>query len=292
MFSASDRALAYELAGTHPLLLQAAAACVFDARRDFGSVDRRFVLDRFMDLTEHQWQDLWRWSNTAEHELLIKLARHAQEGNALLEKRPSECRSLLKRGLVIREPDAYRLFSPTLRLWLLDRVAESAAQSTQHYVPTRPVPGSMVFVSYSRKDEAEKDALLTHLRVLQNAADMVEIWSDDEIGGGETWELALEKAMSRAKVAILLVTANFLSSNFILGNEVPALLKRREQDGVTVIPVIARACAWKTVPWLARMNVRPRHGQPVWQGGSSRPDDALAAVAEEVAGIVSGGTDK
>jgi hypothetical protein len=292
VFSPGARTLIDELAGTHPLLLQAAAACVFDAQRDAGpsAIDRRLVLERFMDLTDHQWQDLWRWSTQGEQEVLMKLAKHAHAGSALLKERPQEYRSLTKRGLVVGDPGAFRLFSPTLRHWLLERAAEHRRQgATPQRAGVRPA--SMVFVSYSRKDEAEKDALLAHLRVLQSGAEIVEVWSDEEIGGGEAWEAAIDKAISRARVAILLVTANFLSSDFILRKEVPALLKRRELDGVTVVPVIAKACAWKKIAWLAKMNVRPKNGRAVWGAAKDQSDDALAAITEEIASIVGDSSD-
>jgi hypothetical protein len=293
VFSPAARTLIDELAGTHPLLLQAAAACVFDALEDAGPapIDRRLVLERFMDQTDHQWQDLWRWSTQGEQEVLMKLAKHVTGGRSLLEAKPQECRSLVKRGLIVADSEAYRLFSPTLRHWLLELAAGHGRMTASgHHAGTRAA-ASMVFVSYSHKDDAEKDALLTHLRVLRDGADLVEVWSDEEIGGGEAWEAAIEKAISRARVAILLVTANFLSSNFILKKEVPALLKRREHEGVTVLPVIAKACAWKKIAWLAKMNVRPKNGIAIWGAAKGQPDDALAAVTEEIASILDDGAD-
>jgi hypothetical protein len=286
VFSPGARTLIDELAGTHPLLLQAAAACVFDAQRDAGptSIDRRLVLDRFMDLTDHQWKDLWRLSSSAEQEVLIKLAKHTHGTMALLEERSQECRSLTRRGLVVGESGAYRLFSVTLRHWLLERAADLAREGATTLRSTTG-PASMVFISYSHKDEAEKDALMTHLHALQSGDENVEVWSDDEIGGGEAWEAAIDKAMSRARIAILLVTANYLASDFILRKEVPELLRRRERDGMKVLPVIAKSCAWRKIAWLAKMNVRPKNGRAVW-GATDQPDEALAAITEEVAAIV------
>jgi hypothetical protein len=290
LFAPAARTLIDELAGTHPLLLQAAAACVFDAQRDAGpaSIDRGLVLERFMDLTNHQWHDLWRLSSATEQEVLMTLAKHPHGRVARLEDRPQECRSLTKRGLVVAEGGAYRLFSLTLRHWLLERAAEHERQRLKPSTGGRQ-RASMVFVSYSHKDEAEKDALMAHLRILQRGTENVEVWSDEEIKGGEAWEAAIDKAMSRAKVAILLVTANYLSSDFILKKEVPTLLKRRERDGTIVLPVIAKSCAWRKIGWLEKMNVRPKNGRAVWGSGKDGPDVDLAAITEEIASIVAGG---
>jgi tetratricopeptide (TPR) repeat protein len=145
----------------------------------------------------------------------------------------------------------------------------------------------LVFISYSHKDEEEKERLLSHLGVL-GKADLIDVWSDDRTGAGADWESEIREAMAQAKVAILLVSANFLTSDFILAQEVPTLLRRRQAEGLTVFPVITKACAWKTVDWLARMNVKPKNGRPVWSDAGAHADEDLATIAEEVAAIVKG----
>jgi hypothetical protein len=138
-----------------------------------------------------------------------------------------------------------------------------------------------VFISYSHRDEAEKNLLLTHLGVLQSHG-LLTLWSDDRISGGGDWEDDIEEAMDQAKIAILLVTANFLTSKFILEHEVRRLLERRRDEGLIVFPVIAKPCAWQSVKWLTRMNVRPKNGTPIWREGGIYADDELAKIATEV----------
>lgn len=146
---------------------------------------------------------------------------------------------------------------------------------------TQPV----VFISYSRKDEKEKDRLLSHLGVLQ-AEGLISVWSDDRIRGGANWRQEIREAMAQAKVAILLISPNFLSSDFILNQELPLLLQRREREGLTVFPVIAKTCAWQKAAWLAEIEVRPKNGRPIWGPGKRPVDEDLAAIAEEVDAIV------
>lgn len=143
---------------------------------------------------------------------------------------------------------------------------------------TRPT----VFISYSHKDELEKDKLVSHLGVLQSAG-LISLWSDQEIGAGADWEQAMNQAMAQAKVAILLISANYLTSDFILGKEIPALLHRHQQEGLIIFSVIATACAWRMVDWLAQTQIRPKNGKPVWSDGGSHVDEDLTAIAEEVA---------
>lgn len=149
----------------------------------------------------------------------------------------------------------------------------------------KPATPTKIFISYSHQDEGEKDQLLTHLGVLQRAG-LIELWSDDRINVGADWEAEIRQAIEQASVAILFITAHFLTSDFILGQEVPALFKRRERQGLTIFPVIAKACAWRTVDWLAQLNVRPKNGLPIWSGSGSQVNDALATIAEEVAIII------
>lgn len=144
-----------------------------------------------------------------------------------------------------------------------------------------------VFISYSHKDEKEKNELLLQLGVLRGAG-LIDLWSDDRVGAGADWEGEIRRAMSSAKVAILLISANFLNSSFILRTEVPALLERRKAEGLTVFPVIAKPCPWRKVDWLREMNVRPKDDKPVWGEGGRHADEYLTAIAYEVADIIAG----
>ena len=141
---------------------------------------------------------------------------------------------------------------------------------------------NVVFISYSHNDETEKERLLSHLGVVERTG-LIDVWSDDRIGAGADWQTEIEGAITQAKVAILLISANLLTSNFILNKEVPALLQRCQQEGLIVYPIIAKACAWRTVNWLTQMNVRPKNGRPIWSGSESQIDADLATVAEEIA---------
>jgi hypothetical protein len=170
----------------------------------------------------------------------------------------------------------------------LDRLAPESAAVLEAGGLTPKAEGRSrptVFISYSHEDEQDKNRLLKHLGVLQSAG-LVTTWSDDRIGAGADWRREIEQTMAQARVAVLLVTANFLTSDFILNTEVPTLLQRHRQAGLIIFPIIARPCAWKMVGWLQQMQVRPKNGRPVWGDGGSHVDDDLAAIAEELAAAV------
>jgi hypothetical protein len=64
-------------------------------------------------------------------------------------------------------------------------------------------------------------------------------------------------------MAILLISADFLSSPFIQTKELPRLLKRRAKEGLLVVPIIVRECLWKDEPVLKKIQVLPKDGKPV-----------------------------
>jgi hypothetical protein len=142
-----------------------------------------------------------------------------------------------------------------------------------------------VFISYCHKDEVWKDRLVTHFGVLQQES-ILDLWNDRRIGAGEDWYQKIEEAIARARVAVLLVSADFLTSKFIRSKEIPRLLERRDKEGLRIFPVIIRPCAWKHVKWLSRMNLRPKDGKPISSGIEHQIDADLAAIAEEVAAII------
>ena len=148
-----------------------------------------------------------------------------------------------------------------------------------------------VFISYSHKDEAWKNRLVTHLGVLQQEG-LLDLWDDRRIGAGEDRYQKIEEAIAKARVAVLLVSADFLTSNFILSEEVPRLLEHKDNEGLRIFPVIIRPCAWKHVKWLARMNLRPKGGKTISSGDEHQIDADLATIADEVAGIIESKTTK
>jgi hypothetical protein len=142
-----------------------------------------------------------------------------------------------------------------------------------------------VFISYSHKDEAWKDRLVSHLGVLQQEG-LLDIWEDRRIGAGEDWYPEIQKAIDAASVAILMVSADFLTSKFILGEEVPRLLERREKEGLRIFPVIIKPCAWHHVQWLARIQARPKDGRAISGGSEHQIDTDMAAIANEIISIL------
>jgi hypothetical protein len=90
-----------------------------------------------------------------------------------------------------------------------------------------------VFISYSHADAEWLEKLKKFLKPLENE-DKIKIWDDKEIKPGDQWEEEIEKSISAAKAAVLLVTQDFLTSKFISENELPLLLAGANERGVEI----------------------------------------------------------
>ncbi len=145
-----------------------------------------------------------------------------------------------------------------------------------------------VFISYSHKDEVWKDRLVTHLGVLEHQG-LLQTWNDRNIGAGDEWFEEIRKGIDAARVAVLLISANSLTSRFILHTEIPRLLERRDSEGMAVFPVICRDSLWQEIPWLSKLQARPRDGKALASFQGNRRDSELAKIAKEILGIVRNG---
>jgi tetratricopeptide (TPR) repeat protein len=142
-----------------------------------------------------------------------------------------------------------------------------------------------VFISYSHKDEEWKDRVVTHLQVLE-MEDMLNIWNDRRIEAGDDWQPEIEEALNAASIAVLLISANFLTSKFIKNEEVSRLLERRAKEGIRVIPLIIKPCAWQQVKWLTPIQGRPKDNRALSAGTEYQIDSDLAALANEIAALI------
>jgi hypothetical protein len=94
-----------------------------------------------------------------------------------------------------------------------------------------------VFVSYSHEDARFLKRLKVFIKPLERNHD-VDFWDDSRILSGEDWREEIKKAIDSCKVAVLLISADFVASDFINTDELPPLLKTAKQKGTVILPVI------------------------------------------------------
>ena len=140
-----------------------------------------------------------------------------------------------------------------------------------------------IFISYSHQDEKFKDALVKMLAGLQRRG-VIDAWQDRRILPGEEWFKAIKQAIYECDMALLLVSSDFIASRFINDEELPDLLKRREKEGMIIIPIIVRDCLWQMEPVLKDLQALPTHGKAVitFSEATGDRDKIWAEIAQAI----------
>lgn len=123
-----------------------------------------------------------------------------------------------------------------------------------------------VFISYSRADQVYLDDLRKWLRVFEIRG-MVEIWYDGMIEAGSEWDEVIKENLQSADVILLLLSADFLASDYIYDVELKIAVERHMQGETTVVPIIIRHCDWQSFDGaylqVIQERVLPEGGKPV-----------------------------
>ncbi|TVZ63102.1 TIR domain-containing protein [Rhizobium mongolense USDA 1844] len=135
-----------------------------------------------------------------------------------------------------------------------------------------------VFFSYSHVDAALRDQLEKQLSVLKRQG-VIETWHDRRVGAGDAFEREIDEHIDGDDIILLLISADFLASDYCYDIEMKRAMERHERGEAIVIPVILRACEWKHAPF-GKLKGVPEDGRPIKQW--SDVDAAFLQVAQAV----------
>jgi DNA-binding MarR family transcriptional regulator len=145
-----------------------------------------------------------------------------------------------------------------------------------------------VFVSYCHRDERWLKRLQVHLAPYVRRGD-VDLWDDTKITPGELWRPAIRDAIDRAVAAVLLISADFLASEFIVAEELPPLLDRAEKRGARIFVLVVRPCTLDAHPKIASYQALNQPDKPLSSmKPSSKAEDVLARVSAQIAHLIGG----
>ena len=122
---------------------------------------------------------------------------------------------------------------------------------------------SSVFISYCHRDKRHLDRVLVHLQPLARDGLSIEPWSDRKIAPGDQWETRISSAIAKSKVAVLLVSADFLASEFIMKCEWPRILRRARDSRIKVLPVVLSPCSFSGHGQLASFQAVNDPSRPI-----------------------------
>ncbi len=142
------------------------------------------------------------------------------------------------------------------------------------------MPRTKVFISYSHKDQKWLERLQVHLKPLEDEG-LIDRWDDTRIGAGDDWYEEIGQALNDTIAAILLVSADFLASDFIRNDELPPLLAAAENEGVRILPVILSPSRFSKTPLGRFQSVNPP-SDPLIGMEKVNQEALLVKVADEV----------
>jgi internalin A len=139
----------------------------------------------------------------------------------------------------------------------------------------------LVFISYSHKDEKSRGDLETHLKPYLRSGSIT-AWSDRQIQAGSKWFDEIKAALARTSVAVMLVSPDFLASDFIHEHELGPFLKEAEAGGVRILWVLIRDCAYRETPLKDYQAVVSPPDKPFDQIRAPKRATAWRTVCEEI----------
>jgi hypothetical protein len=137
-----------------------------------------------------------------------------------------------------------------------------------------------VFISYSHKDKRWRVDLDTHLKPYLRGGSIVS-WSDQQIAPGSEWFKEIQAAFANSKVAVLLVSPDFLASDFIHEHELGPLLKEAEEGGVKILWVPIRESAYKQTA-LKNYQAVLDPGKPLAGMPKAKRDQAWVQICQDI----------
>ncbi|MEO1375550.1 MAG: SUMF1/EgtB/PvdO family nonheme iron enzyme [Cyanobacteria bacterium J06635_10] len=140
-----------------------------------------------------------------------------------------------------------------------------------------------IFFSYAREDAIFLQELESHLEPLKIGG-LINTWHDGCIMPGEEWDRQVKERLEQAKIIVLLISVDFIKSNYCQEVEFAKALQRHEDRTALVIPIILRHCMWHSIPFgrkcLSHLQVLPKNAKPVTSW--SDRDEAFTDIARGI----------
>lgn len=154
----------------------------------------------------------------------------------------------------------------------------------------KTVKAKKIFISYSHRDEEYLSRIKTHLKVLRTFGENdFEVWDDNKINAGDKWQEEIKNALSNSTAAILLISTDYLASDFINKEELQPLLLNAEKEGTIILPLILKPCRFTSIESLSVFqSVNNPKTQILSKLSEPEKDEVLLLLTEAVERHVNG----
>lgn len=144
-----------------------------------------------------------------------------------------------------------------------------------------------LFYCYARKDHALRDELDVHLAGLRRSG-LIAAWYDGEISPGTSWEKEIETQLDTAQVILLLVSPDFIHSDYCYSKEMARAIERHHAEEARVIPILLRPADWIGTPF-STLQMLPSNTRPVtrWSDRDAAFEDVAKGIRKVVNDLLS-----
>src|SRR6266699_665483 len=135
-----------------------------------------------------------------------------------------------------------------------------------------------LFYCYAREDKPLRDELEKHLSWLKRRYQLTN-WHDREILPGEEWEQAIHKHLNSAHLILLLISPDFMASEYCYGKEMQRALERHQAGTCRVVPILLRPTYWEDAPFSS-LQLLPTDAKPItrWPDRDEAFQDVVAEI--------------
>lgn len=140
-----------------------------------------------------------------------------------------------------------------------------------------------IFFCYAHEDEPLLNKLKSQLSPLLRQG-LIEMWHDRNISAGTKWEEEIDKHLNEANIILLLISPDFINSDYCYGKEMKRALERDKRREARIIPVILRPVYWQGV--LGTLQALPNDGKPVMSSSWPNQEEAFFNISEGIRKIV------
>jgi hypothetical protein len=150
---------------------------------------------------------------------------------------------------------------------------------------TNPMQRDQVFISYSHKDKKLFDQLQTSLKPLVRDK-KITVWDDTKIKSGDMWREQIKAAVALAKAAVLIVSPDYLASDFIAEHELPPLLEAAQKEGLRILWIAARFSMYEETE-IARFQAVNDPTRPLAGMSGANRERELVRICKEIKSAIS-----
>jgi hypothetical protein len=203
-----------------------------------------------------------------------------------LEKRAELTRTFLGKAPVppIQYEPEIDLSIPDTRLGGTQYLIPQREQQTTSEGVMPSLDKSKIFFCYAHEDKALLKKLQSHLRPLEREG-LIQMWFDRDIHAGDEWEQKIDQHLNTADIILLLISPDFMDSEYCYGIEMKKAIERHERGEARVIPIILRSVYWQ-IASLGKLQALPTDAKPVMSSHWHNLDEAFYDVAEGARKVV------